>query len=141
MSGYPPHRHDREKDTKAEMLRYGHYQILVAETSLTLCPVALVELNAIGCPGLEFHTGLLSIARNAIDAATQLHNDNLSTTLPEEVHVSLKEYFAGVNNSSLHDEIVQHLLYPAFNMLVPGTGVELYGSQRVDQYIYALTAR
>ena len=38
------------------------------------------------------HTGLLRIATNAIDAAEKKQNDNLNTTLPEEVHASLKIY-------------------------------------------------
>ena len=88
------------------------------------------------CPGRQYHTGLLRIATNAIDAAAKLHNDNLNTTLPEEVHVSLKTYLADVTNSSLHDELVQHLLYPVFNMLVSGMGVELYGSQQADHYTH-----
>ena len=100
---------DALPDMQAEMLRYGQYQILVADNVSHLVHVTLGEL-AFSCLGREFYTGLLRIARNAIDTTAQLHNNNLKNTLPdrdsEEVLVSLKEYFADVNNSSLHDEIV-----------------------------------
>jgi len=99
---------DALPDMQAEMLRYGQYQILVADNVSHLVHVTLGELNAFSCLGREFYTGLLRIARNAIDTTAQLHNNNLKNTLSdsEEVHVSVKEYFADVNNSSLHDEIV-----------------------------------
>jgi len=51
----------------------------------------------------------------------------------EEVHASLKAYLADATNSSLHDEVAQ---LPAFNVLVPGMGVELYGSQQADHYTH-----
>ena len=57
-----------------------------------LIPATLGELNAIGCPGRKYHTSLLQISRNAIDAAADLHSNNLNNTLPEDVHVSLKAY-------------------------------------------------
>jgi len=104
-------------DMQAEMKLYGHYPILVGDNTSLLVPATLGELNSLGCPGRQYHTGLLQIATNAIDAAAKLHNDNLNTTLPEEVHASLKAYLADTTNSSLHDEVAQHLLYPAFNML------------------------
>jgi len=126
---------------QAEMKLYGHYPILVGDNASLLVPATLGELNALSCPGRQYHTGLLQIATNAIDAAAKLHNDNLNTTLPEEVHASLKAYLADatVTNSSLHDEVAQHLLYQAFYVLVPGMGVELYGSQQADHYTHTHT--
>jgi len=70
------------------------------------------------------------------DAAVKVHNDNLNTTLPEEVHASLKTYLADATNSSLYDEVDQYLLYPVFNMVVPGIGVELYGRHQTDHYTH-----
>ena len=128
---------DAFHDMKAEMKRYGHYPILIGDNTSLLVTATLGKLNSLDCPGRQYHTGLLLIASNAIDAAVKLHNNNLNTTPPEEVHVSLKEYLADSTNSSLHDEVAQYLFYPAFNMLVPGMGVELYGSQQSNHYTYA----
>ena len=123
---------------QAEMKIYGHYPILVGDNASLLVHATLEELNALGCPGRQYHTGLLQIATNDIDAAAKLHNDNFNTvtTLPEEVHASLKAYLADATNSSLHNEVAQHLLYPAFNMLVPDMGVESYGSQQSNHYTH-----
>ena len=74
----------------AEMLRYGHYPILVGDNASLLVPATLGDLNALCCLGRQYHTGILQIATNAIDAAAKLHNDNLNNMLPKEVHVSLK---------------------------------------------------
>eukprot|EP00277_Geminigera_cryophila_P044639 CAMPEP_0173076006 /NCGR_PEP_ID=MMETSP1102-20130122/12074_1 /TAXON_ID=49646 /ORGANISM="Geminigera sp., Strain Caron Lab Isolate" /LENGTH=158 /DNA_ID=CAMNT_0013945621 /DNA_START=924 /DNA_END=1397 /DNA_ORIENTATION=- len=92
--------------------------------------------SSLGCPGRQYHSGLFQIATNAMDATDILHNDNLNTTLPEEAHASLKAYLADATNSSPHDEVAQHLLYPVFNMIVPAMGVELYGSQQADHYTH-----
>jgi len=121
---------DTFPDIQAEMKLYGHYPILIGDNASLLVSVTLGELNALGCPGRQYHTGLLQIATNTIDAAVKLHNNNLNTTLPEEVHASLKSHLADSTNSSLHDRVAQHLLYPAFNMLVSGMGAELHGSQQ-----------
>jgi len=96
----------------------------VSDNASLLLPATLEELNSLGCPGREYHTGILHIATNAINAAANLHNGNLNTTLPEEVHASLKAYLSDATNSLLHDEVAQHFLFPPFNMLVPGMGVE-----------------
>ena len=122
---------------QAEMTRFGHYTILVSDNASLLVSATLGELNSLGCPGREYHTGLLHIGTNAINAAANLHNDNLNTSLPEEVHTSLKAYLSDATNSLLHDEVTQHLLFPPFNLLVPGMGVEQYGSQQVDNYTHA----
>jgi len=105
---------DTFPDMQAEMKLYGHYPILVGDNASLLVHATLEELNALGCPGRQYHTGLLQIATNDIDAAAKLHNDNFNTvtTLPEEVHASLKAYLANATNSSLYDEVAQHLLYP-----------------------------
>jgi len=60
------------------MLRYGHYPILVGDNASLLVPATLGELNALCCPGRQYHTGILQIATNAIDAAAKLHNDHLN---------------------------------------------------------------
>jgi len=82
-----------------------HCHILTANNISRPIPATLGELNAISCPGHEYHTGLLQISRNAIDATADLHNNNLSNTLHIDLHVSLEEFLADVNNSSLHDEV------------------------------------
>ena len=121
---------------QAEVKRYGHYPILVGDNASLLVPATLGELNFPGCPGRQYHTGILQIATNAIDTAAKLYNNHLNTTLPEEVLFPLKAYLSDATNSSLHDKVAQHLLYPPFNMLVPGMGVEQYGSQQADHYIH-----
>jgi len=121
---------------QVEMKRYGHYPILVGDNASLLVPATLGELNSPGCPGRQYRTDTLHIATNGIDAAAKLHNANLNTTLPEEVHVSLKAYLSDATNSSLHDEVAQDLLYPPFNFLVPGMGVDLYGNQQADHYTH-----
>jgi len=72
-------------DANNSSLRYGHYQILAADNVSHSIPPTLGELNAISCPGREYHTSLLKISRNAIDAAVDLHNNNLNNTLHEDV--------------------------------------------------------
>ena len=118
------------------MTRYDHYTILVGGNASLLVSVTLGELNSLGCPGRQYHTGLLHIGTNVINDATNLHNDNLNTTLPEEVHASLKAYLSDATNSLLHDEVTQHLLFPPFNMSGSGMGVEQYGSQQSDHYTH-----
>jgi len=114
---------------QVEMKLYGQYPILVGDNASLFVSATLGELNSPGCPGRQYHTGILQIVTNVNDAVTKLHNVNLNTTLPEEVHASLKAYLSDATNSSRHDKVTQPLLYPPFNMIVPGMGVEQYGSQ------------
>jgi len=65
----------------------------------------------------------------------------VSSTLGElnalvEAHASRKAHLANATNSSLHNKVAQHLLYLAFNMLVLGMGVDLYGSQQANHYTH-----
>jgi len=84
-------------DANNSPLRYEHYQILaVHNVSRTLR-----QLNTISCPGREYHNGLLQISRNAIDGDADIYNNNLNNTLHQDVNVSIKEYLADINNSSL----------------------------------------
>lgn len=102
-----------------------------------LIPVTLGELNDIGCPGCEHHTGVIHISKNAIDAVAELHNNNLNNMLPEDVHVSLKHFLTDVTNFSLHNEVAVQLLYLAFNMQVQGMDMEIHGNKQVDQFVFA----
>jgi len=92
-------------------LRYGHYQILAADNVSRSISAMLRELNTISCPGREHHIGLLQISRNAIDADADMYNNNLINTLHEDVNVSIKEFLADVNNSSLRDEVVSLICF------------------------------
>jgi len=65
----------------------------------------LRELNTISCPGREYHNGLLQISRDAIDGDA-VYNNNLNNMLHEDANVSIKEFLADINNSSLSDEEV-----------------------------------
>ena len=68
-------------DANNSSLRYGHYQILAADNVSRSIFSTLGELNAISCPGREYHTGLLQIYRNAIDADANMYNTTtISTT-------------------------------------------------------------
>jgi len=98
-------------DANNSSLRYGHYQILAADNVSRSISATLGELNAISCPGREYHTGLLQISRNAIDADADMYNSNLNNTLHEDVNVSIKEFLADVNNSSLRDEVVSPICF------------------------------
>jgi len=92
-------------------LRYGHYRILAADNVSRSIYATLGEFNAIRCPGREYHTGLLQISRNAFDADADMYNNNLNNTLHEDENVSIKEFVADVNNSSLRDEIVSLICF------------------------------
>jgi len=85
-------------------LRYEHYQILAAHNIFCSISATLRELNTISCPGREYHNSLLQICRNIIDADFNMYNNNLNNTLNEDANVSMKEFLADVNNSSLSEE-------------------------------------
>jgi len=104
-------------DANNSSLRYGHYQILAVDNVSRSISGTLRELNTISCPGREYQNGLLQISRNAIDADADMYNNNLNKTLHDDVNVSIKEFLADVNNSSLRVEVVGH------KSIVPACGI------------------
>jgi len=91
-------------DANNSSLRYEHYQILAAHNVSHSISAMLRERNTISCPGRKYHNGLLQISRNTIDADANMYNNSLNNTLHEDVDVSIKEFLADVNNSSLSEE-------------------------------------
>ena len=94
-----------------KLLRYGYYQILAADYVSLSISATLRELNTSSCPGREYHNGLLQISRNAIDADADMYNNNLNNTLHEDINVSIKEFLADVNKSSLRDKLVSLICF------------------------------
>jgi len=54
---------------KAEMQRYGHYEVLVVDSVLKIVSSTLGVIYAIDYMGREYHCRLLQIAINVIDCA------------------------------------------------------------------------
>ena len=73
---------------------YGHYPILIGDNASLLVSVTLGELNALGCPGRQYHTGLIQIATILLMLLP-------SSTKTISTPLSLKRYMLRLNHTLL----------------------------------------
>ena len=67
--------YDTLLEMKAEMQRYGHYEVLVVDSVLKIVSSTLGVIYVIDFMGREYHCRLLQIAINVTDCAARLHNN------------------------------------------------------------------
>jgi len=70
------------------------------------------------------------------NTAVKLHNCNLDNSLSTELHATVTDFLTSSDKKVLHDEVAKELEVPPCNLIWTGLGIDCYGANVQDPYLY-----